>query len=91
MSQTRPVVRTSSNGAIPLFLAALAAIIIAATLAIPALAPGSPSSPVGVGFSPQVIASAQQWELQRRQQGGEIDWVARSARAWELQRMQQGG
>lgn len=91
MSQTRPVVRLSSNGVIPLFLAALAAIIIGAVLTIPALAPGSPASPGGVGFSPQVIASAQQWELERRQQSGEIDWVARSARAWELQRLQQGG
>jgi len=89
MSQARPVVRFSADGAIPIFVAVFAAIIIAAVVAIPALGPGQPSPRDVSAFSPQVIASSRQWELERRQQSGEIDWIVRSARQWELQRVQQ--
>jgi hypothetical protein len=72
-------------------VAALAAILLTIVAAIAALGPlgAQPSAGDRVGYSPAVLESARQWELQRQLQSGDLDPVTASGREWERQRRQQ--
>jgi hypothetical protein len=41
--------------------------------------------------NPALLESGRQWEVERRQQMGEIDPLTRYGRDWEKERRQQGG
>lgn len=92
MAQTRPVARYQPHPIITFTAGALAAVIVTALVAVIAFVPfGSPRvTSEDIAWSPAVVASAQRWELERRQQSTVIDWVVRSAEDWETQRRQQG-
>ena len=65
--------------------AVLAAILVAATIAFAAINPfGGPS--VDPAINPAVLESGAQWELQRRQQSGDLDPLTEAQREWERQR-----
>lgn len=65
--------------------AILAAILVAGTIAFAAIAPfGGPSDDPVV--NPAVFESGTQWELQRRQQSGDVDPLTEAQREWERQR-----
>ena len=61
---------------------------IIAILSIGILALPRPAAPAA---NPFVVASAQQWEVERLAQLGYLDPDVRSAREWEKQRRQQSG
>ena len=72
-------------------VAALAAILLAIVTTLAVLGPFGGLGPSGdrVSFSPAVIESARQWELQRQLQGGDPDPLIEAGREWERQRHQQ--
>lgn len=67
--------------------AILAAILVAGTLAFAAIDPFGLRGPsVGSPTSPALFESGAQWELQRRQQSGDVDPLTEAQREWERQR-----
>lgn len=70
---------------------ALAAILLTIVVTLVALGPLGAFAPSGssVSFSPAVIESARQWELQRQLQSGDLDSLIEQGREWERQRDQQ--
>ena len=71
--------------------AALAAILLAIVTTVAVLGPFGALAPTddGLSFSPAVIESARQWELQRQLQSGDLDPSIEAGREWERQRRQQ--
>lgn len=72
-------------------VAILAAILLAIVTTLAALGPFGALAPTGdpVNFSPAVIESARQWELQRHLQSGDLDPLLEAGREWERQRREQ--
>ena len=65
--------------------AILAAILVAGTIAFAAINPfGGPS--VQPAINATVLEAGGQWELQRRQQSGDVDPLTEAQREWERQR-----
>ena len=72
-------------GAVGAVGAVLAAILVAATIAFAAVNPfGGPSVEPAINLA--VLESGIQWELQRRQQSGDVDPLTEAQREWERQR-----
>lgn len=91
MADVRSAERYQPRPAIPSIQAAVLAVIVTALVVIGtfSLVRAVGGLGDGVTVSPAVLESGRQWELQRRQQSGEIDWVLESGREWERQRKQQ--
>jgi hypothetical protein len=72
-------------------VARVAAAVIALVAAMAALGPFGIFAPTdaAVAFSPHVIRSSMQWELQRQLQSGDPDPLTEGGREWERQRRQQ--
>ena len=70
--------------------AILAAILVAGTIAFAAIDPFGLRGPsVGPVTNPAVLEAGSHWELQRRQQSGDVDLLTEAQREWERQRRQQ--
>jgi hypothetical protein len=72
-------------------VAILAAILLAIVTTLAVLGPFGAFAPTDrtAAFSPYVIQSAMQWELQRQLQSGDPDPLTEGGREWERQRRQQ--
>ena len=90
MTQARHADSAFPLSTISMIGAALAAVVLVGAVAVATLAPQRldlvADDPITV--SPAVIASAQQWELERRQQYGYVDPVLESGEQWERERRQ---
>jgi hypothetical protein len=72
-------------------VARVAAAVLAIAATVAAVGPFGVLAPTdqGTSFSPHVIRSGMQWEIQRQLQSGDPDPLTESGREWERQRRQQ--
>lgn len=93
MAQVRRADRAISQAAIYFAAAVIAAIVLTAMVATgTANIFGVGSSPVAPdGANPALLQAGHDWEVQRRQQMGEVDPLVKYGQEWERQRRQQSG
>ena len=93
MAQARRADRTISQAAIYFDAALITAIVLTVMVATGTLnifTAGS-SSVAPDGANPALLQAGHEWEVQRRQQMGEVDPLVKYGQEWERQRRQQSG
>jgi hypothetical protein len=93
MAHAQRAERAFSQTAISLAAAAVLAVVLTGIVAFSTLNLFGIAAPTGERFqaAPAVIESGRQWELERRQQMGDVDPVTVTGDYWERQRRQQSG